>query len=139
MRRERITYGECLYEEKQEIGGNFMSTRRRLLVAGLTIIVILAVIAISGYQSVVLKSKEEVLRNNLTEMRRAIKQYINDKQRAPQSLQDLVDAGYFRELPIDPITNSNSSWKPVKSDRGITDLQSGSSAVSSNGTAYSVW
>jgi hypothetical protein len=44
---------------------------------------------------------------------RVIKQYIKDKKQAPHSLQDLVEAGYFRQVPIDPMTNSNSSWKPV--------------------------
>jgi general secretion pathway protein G len=116
-----------------------MSKQRRRLAVGLAMILILAAIAASRYQMVVVKAKEAVLRGNLTEMRAAIKRYTTDKQRAPQSLQDLVEAGYFRELPVDPFTNSNSSWTPVRTDRGITDLHSGSSAVSSNGTEYSVW
>ena len=118
------------------------------LTIGITIIVILGAISTSRYQSMVLHSREEVLKTNLAAMRSVIKQYIQEKQRAPQSLQDLVDAGYFRQLPIDPITNSNSSWKPVienvdispgETDRGITDLRSGSTTISSNGTIYSVW
>jgi general secretion pathway protein G len=73
-----------------------------------------------------------VLKLNLVAMRQVIKQYIKDKQQAPHSLQDLVDAGYFRQLPVDPITNSNSGWKPVietvivspgQTDRGNTDVQ----------------
>ena len=127
-----------------------MSKRRMWLwlVLGTTIIVILAAISISRYQAMIVRSREAVLNNNLTEMRSAIKRYIKDKQRAPQSLQDLVEAGYFRQLPIDPITNSNSSWKPViedvlispgETDRGITDLHSGSGSISSNGTIYNVW
>ena len=81
-------------------------------------------------------------------MRTVIKWYVQDKHRAPQSLQDLADAGYFRVLPIDPMTNSNLSWKPEigdvlisaeKTERGIADVHSGSSAQSSNGTAYSAW
>jgi general secretion pathway protein G len=122
--------------------------RWRWLAVGIAIIVILALISIPMYRSMLLNTREAVLNNNLTEMRRAIKQYIKDKQRAPQSLQDLVDAGYFRQLPIDPIMNSNSSWKPVienvvvsagQTDRGITDLHSGSSSISSKGTIYNAW
>src|SRR5262245_50356916 len=117
----------------------------RWLVAGTTVAVILTAISVSKYQATQLHSKETVLQNNLAEMRRMLKQYIQDKQRAPQSLQDLVAAGYFRQLPIDPITNSSSSWKPVienvlvssgETDRGITGLHSGSSAASSKGTIY---
>jgi general secretion pathway protein G len=89
-----------------------------------------------------------MLKDNLFEIRRVIDQYFKDKQQAPHSLQDVVDAGYFRQLPIDPITNSNSTWKPVtetivlspgRTDRGVTDLHSGSRGISSNGTPYSTW
>ena len=126
-----------------------MFKRRRLwLVIGITIIAILVAISISKYQSMIRDSKETALKQNLFEIRRVIDQYIKDKQQAPHSLQDLVDAGYFRQLPIDPMTDSNSSWKPVvqtivvspgQSSRGITDLHSGSISISSNGTSYSVW
>src|SRR5712671_6728781 len=77
----------------------------------ITIIAILAAISIPMYKAVVLNAKETVLRDNLRELRRVIDQYTADKKKAPQALQDLVDAGYFRQLPIDPITNSNSTWE----------------------------
>src|SRR5574342_233232 len=77
----------------------------------ITIIAILAAISIPIYKAVVLNAKETVLKDNLREMRRVIDQFTADKKKAPQTLQDLVDAGYFRQLPIDPITNSNSSWE----------------------------
>src|SRR5437870_1825709 len=114
----------------------------------ITIIAILAAISIPMYRSVVRNAKETVLRDNLREMRRIIDQYTADKKKAPQSLQDLVDAGYFRQLPVDPITNSNSSWEtttdtsvasPEQTDSGITDVHSGSSAISSEGTPYNTW
>jgi general secretion pathway protein G len=114
---------------------------------GIAIILVLA-LSISKYQAMVQESREKVLKTNLATMRDVIKQYSKDKQRAPKSLQDLVAAGYFRELPVDPFTNSNSSWKPViedvvispgQTDRGITDLHSGSSSTSSNGTVYNAW
>ena len=79
----------------------------------LVIIAILAAIAIPVYKGVVLTAKETVLKDNLRDLRRVIDQYTADKKKAPQSLQDLVDAGYFRQIPIDPITNSNSSWETV--------------------------
>jgi general secretion pathway protein G len=125
-----------------------MFKKRVWRLVGITIVVIFAAISISKYQPVVLHSKEAVLKTNLAEMRRVIKQYTKDKHRAPQTLQDLVEAGYFRQLPIDPITNSNSSWKPVIENvvipaggtgRGVTDLHSGSSSTSSNGTIYNAW
>src|ERR1043166_1677017 len=87
----------------------------------ITIIAILASIAIPIYKAVVLNAKETVLRDNLREMRRIIDQYTADKKKAPSSLQDLVDAGYFRDLPVDPMTNSNSTWQPVN-DTSITEL-----------------
>jgi len=114
----------------------------------ITIIAILASMAIPMYQSVILRSKETVLRNNLTEMRRTIDQFTADKKKAPQTLQDLVDAGYYREIPIDPITNSRETWEvvtdstiasPDQTESGISDVRSGSAAVSSEGTPYNTW
>ena len=114
----------------------------------ITIIAILASMAIPMYQSVILRSKETVLRNNLVEMRRTIDQFTADKKKAPQTLQDLVDAGYYREIPIDPITNSRETWEAVtdssiasadQTESGVTDVHSGSTAVSSEGTPYNTW
>jgi general secretion pathway protein G len=114
----------------------------------ITIIAILGAIAIPMYRSVVLNAKETVLKDNLREMRRVIDQYTADKKKSPQSLQDLVDAGYFRQLPEDPITGSNSTWEvvadssissPDQTESGIVDLHSGSTAISSEGTPYNQW
>ena len=114
----------------------------------ITIIAILASMAIPMYQSVILRSKETVLRNNLTEMRRTIDQFTADKKKAPQTLQDLVDGGYYREIPIDPITNSRETWEvvtdssiasPDQTESGITDVHSGATTVSSEGTPYNTW
>ena len=114
----------------------------------ITIIAILGAISIPMYKAVVLNAKETVLKDNLREIRRIIDQYTADKKKAPQSLQDLVDAGYFRQLPTDPVTNSNSSWEsvtdtavasPDQTDSGIVDVHSGSAAVSSDGTPYNTW
>jgi general secretion pathway protein G len=114
----------------------------------ITVIAILASIAIPMYRAVVANAKETVLLDNLRELRRVIDQYTADKKKAPANLQDLVDAGYFRQLPVDPLTNSNSTWQPVndtsiaapdQTDSGIVDVHSGSSGISSKGTAYSTW
>jgi general secretion pathway protein G len=114
----------------------------------ITIIAILASIAIPMYRAVVLNAKETVLKDNLRELRRVIDQYTADKKKAPTSLQDLVDAGYFRQLPVDPITNSNSTWQPAtdtsvaspdQTETGIVNVHSGSGGVSSEGTPYNTW
>jgi general secretion pathway protein G len=114
----------------------------------ITIIAILGSIAVPMYRASVRNAKETVLRDNLTVLRRVIDQYTADKKKAPQALQDLVDAGYFKQLPVDPITNSNSTWQPVndtsvsspdQTDSGITDIHSGAPGVGSDGTPYSTW
>jgi general secretion pathway protein G len=114
----------------------------------ITIIAILAAISVPIYKAVVLNAKETVLKDNLRDLRKIIDQYTADKKKAPQSLQDLVDAGYFRQLPIDPITNSNATWEPAtdtavaapdQTESGIVDVHSGSTAISSEGTPYNTW
>ena len=114
----------------------------------LTLIGILVGIAIPMYQGVVLRSKESVLKANLHTLRTAVDQYTADKKKAPQALADLVDAGYFREVPEDPITESADTWEvitgstvasPDQTDTGIVDVKSGSSGVSSEGTTYNTW
>jgi general secretion pathway protein G len=71
-----------------------------------------------------------------------------DKEKAPQSLQDLVDGGYLKMIPMDPMTNSRDTWQTVQEDTlvsvdqdqpGITDVHSGSEAIGSDGVAYSQW
>jgi general secretion pathway protein G len=114
----------------------------------ITIIAILASISIPMYRASVRNAKETVLKDDLRVLRVVIDQYTADKKKAPQSLQDLVDAYYLRQIPVDPITNSNSTWTPVtdtsvsspdQTDAGITDVHSGAPGVSSEGTAYNTW
>ncbi|HEX4996763.1 MAG TPA: prepilin-type N-terminal cleavage/methylation domain-containing protein [Terriglobia bacterium] len=112
------------------------------------IIMVLASIAIPLYQASVLRSKETVLKANLYHMRDAIDQYTADKKYPPQTLEDLVNEGYFRVVPLDPITGQSTTWQaridvsPVaanSSDTGIVDVSSGSIDLASDGTPYNTW
>ena len=129
-------------------------SRRRLgftlieMMIVMSIIVILIGLAVPYYQKAILRSKETVLHNNLTAMRNTIDEYTYDKQKAPQSLQDLVTDGYLRNVPKDPITGSSDTWKIVMEDAGqavntnepgIFDVHSGSPLKSLDGTSYSDW
>ena len=115
----------------------------------MVIIGILASIAIPAYTRSVHAAREAALREDLYEMRRAIDSYTVDKQKAPQALQDLVTAGYLKEIPRDPITNRNDTWMPVTSDvlstvdqtdaGGIDDVHSGAQATGTDGRAYNTW
>ena len=118
------------------------------LMVVISIIVILMSVAIPRYQASILRARETVLRDDLYTLRSVIDQYTLDKQKAPQSLQDLVDSGYLKTLPLDPFTNSRDSWIPVTDDSvmspdqsqpGIIDVHSGSEQKSSEGSAYSSW
>ena len=114
----------------------------------MAIIVILIGVAIPYYQKSVIRAKESVLRNNLFTIRTVIDEYSYDKQKAPQSLQDLVTDGYIRDLPRDPITNASNTWKEIREDAsqavnstepGLFDIRSGSDKISLDGTSYSEW
>jgi general secretion pathway protein G len=116
------------------------------LMVVVTIIVILIAMAIPIYQKTIIRSKETVLQNNLLTLRMVIDNYTFDKGKAPQSLQDLVQDGYLREVPMDPITGSNTTWKTImedasqsvnQSEPGIFDVKSGSDKIGLDGTPYS--
>jgi general secretion pathway protein G len=118
------------------------------LMVVMAIVAIIVSIAVPMYQKSIVRSKESVLRNNLFTLRTVIDEYTYDKQKAPQALQDLVSEGYLRTVPIDPITNSDSTWRIVMEDAtsatsqnepGIWDVRSGSDQNSLEGTPYSEW
>ena len=128
-------------------GGEAGFTLIELMVVMLIIGVLMA-IAVPNYVSAVKAAKESVLREDLHVMRQAIQAYTMDKQKAPQSLQDLVDAGYLREIPTDPMTRSTDTWVTDQSDAmssvdqtepGIDDVHSGDEDNGSNGQPYSSW
>jgi general secretion pathway protein G len=114
----------------------------------MAIIVILIAIAVPFYQKAIIRAKETVLHNNLRAIRNSIDEYSFDKQKAPQSLQDLVTAGYLHDVPNDPVAQSRD-WKIIMEDAGdavsssepgIYDVRSGSDKTSPlDGTRYSDW
>ncbi len=114
----------------------------------ISIILILISTAIPIYQQSIVRAREAVLSQNLFTLRSVIDQYTLDKQKAPQSLEDIVQAGYLKQIPIDPITNSRDTWQTEQEDYlqsvdqsqpGITNVHSGAQGVGSNGVAYAEW
>jgi len=114
----------------------------------MAIIVILVSLAIPQYQKAIVRSKESVLKNNLFTLRQVIDEYTYDKKKAPQSGQDLVAAGYLRDIPMDPMTGSNQTWHYIMEDMlqavdqtepGIFDVKSGSDKTGLDGTPYADW
>lgn len=108
------------------------------------ILIILISVAVPTYQRTVQQARETVLKENLWQMRRAIDQYTTDKGKMPQSLDDLKNAGYFQEIPVDPITEQAEWDLKFKEDKispdggqGLGDVKSLSTGTDSEGKAYS--
>jgi len=112
----------------------------------ITIIIILAAVVLPQYQKTILATREAVLRDDLFKMRSLLDQYAADKQKLPQSLDDLVSGGYLREIPKDPITGQ-ADWNVVtgedpnssSGESGVIDVHSSAADTSSEGTPYSEW
>jgi general secretion pathway protein G len=118
------------------------------LMVVMLIIGVLAAIAIPSYVASVKNAKEAVLKEDLHVMRNAIDSYTMDKEKAPQSLDDLLQSGYLREIPKDPMTHSSETWVTTtddtlmsidQSEPGINDIHSGSQEVGTDGQMYSTW
>jgi general secretion pathway protein G len=128
-------------------GRSFGFTLLEMMIV-IIIMAILLSIALPIYNQSIVRSREAVLRNDLFELRKLISQYTLDKQKAPQSLDDLVQAGYSKTIPKDPMTGE-ANWEPQQEevllsvdqqDPGIDDVHSASTAVSSDGTStYHDW
>jgi general secretion pathway protein G len=86
------------------------------LMVVMLIIAVLAAIAIPAYVASIRAAREAVLREDLHVLRDAIDAYTNDKNKAPQALDDLVSGGYLKSIPVDPVTHSNSTWVPTMDD-----------------------
>ena len=112
----------------------------------ITVIIILAAIALPQYQKTILATREAVLRDDLFKLRSLLDQYAADKQKLPQDLNELVSGGYMRELPLDPMTGQ-ADWAPTlgadpnssTDDQGVTDVHSSSTDLDSEGKPYSEW
>lgn len=118
------------------------------LMVVMTLILILASMAVPTYHVAVVRAREAVLREDLYTMRKLIDQYTIDKQQAPQTLQDLVDTGYLRGgIPVDPFTMRNDTWQTDTEDvplseqagPGIVNVHSGAEQNSLDGTPYNTW
>ncbi len=114
----------------------------------MAIIAILATMAIPRFSGALKAAREAVLKEDLHVMRSAIDSYTMDKQKAPQSLEDLVQDGYLRAVPEDPMTHSKDTWVTDTSDAmhsldqtdpGVDDVHSGSQESGSDGQPYSTW
>ena len=114
----------------------------------LAIMGILLLMAIPRFIGVVRSAREAALREDLQTMRTAIDTYTMDKQKGPQSLDDLIQDGYLRAIPEDPMTRSKDTWVTESSDSmvsldetepGITDVHSGSTDTGTDGQPYSSW
>ncbi len=113
----------------------------------ISLISILAAIALVGYRNALTRAREAVLQEDLFRMREAIDQHYADKGEYPASLDDLVAAGYLRAVPEDPFTSSPDSWQTEAAEfdaanpfaQGIYDVRSGSEGTALDGTPYREW
>lgn len=112
------------------------------------LVVVLASLALVGYQNSLVRAREAVLKEDLFRLRDAIDQYYADKNKWPSALEDLVTDGYVREIPEDPITNSKETWQTVAAEAdpanasaepGIFDVKSGSDRMALDGSPYAEW
>lgn len=118
------------------------------LIIVMAIIATLTAIAVPIFSKSVNRAKEAALKEDLMTMRQAIDSYTVDKEKAPQSLEDLVQAGYLKSIPVDPITNRNDTWivdqggdltSAYETQGGIGDVHSGAQNVATDGTVINTW
>jgi len=128
---------------KQDAGFTLMELMIVMMIIG-----ILTTLAIPSFVSAVKAAREAVLKEDLHVMRAAIDSYTMDKQKAPQSLDDLVQDGYLKVIPEDPMTHARDTWVTNSSDSlrtldqtdpGIDDVHSGSPETGADGQPYSTW
>ena len=106
-----------------------------------SIVGILATLAVPSYQGTLLRAREAALRQDLFTMRDVLDQHRADQGKYPLSLQALVDAGYLRAIPNDPFTNLATTWQEITTpvEEGVVDVFSGSDLVGTNGAPYNRW
>jgi len=130
-------------KKKQDAGFTLIE-----LMIVMAIIGVLAMVAVPSYIQAIKHAREAVLMEDLRTLRAAIDSYTMDKQKAPQSLDDLVQEGYLKVIPEDPMTHTTSSWVTDTSDAmhsldetdpGVDDVHSGSDETGSDGQPYNTW
>ncbi|MEI8014164.1 MAG: prepilin-type N-terminal cleavage/methylation domain-containing protein [Nitrospira sp.] len=113
------------------------------LLVVLAIVSTLLTLAVPRYFSSLQKSKEVVMRENLWIMRDALDKYFGDVGRYPDQLQDLATKKYLRAVPIDPLTETSTTWRVIPPDDpekgGVYDVKSGAEGTATGGEAYSDW
>jgi general secretion pathway protein G len=120
------------------------------LIIVFTLIAILVGLGLPQFKNSTKSAREVVLKEDLFQFRKLIDQFFVDKTKYPPSLQALVDEGYLRAIPVDPITKSDTTWVEVREqltaenltpgfEPGVIDIRSGSEAKSLDGTAYNTW
>ena len=128
---------------KNEAGFTLMELMIVMMIIG-----VLTTLAIPSFVGAIRNAREAVLKEDLRVMRSAIDSYTMDKQKAPQSLEDLVQEGYLKVIPEDPMTKARDTWNTDTSDAlhsldqtdpGIDDVHSGSQETGSDGQPYSTW
>jgi general secretion pathway protein G len=140
--------GQGLREGREQAWAGAFTLLELMMV--LTLILILAALAVPTYRLAIVRAREAVLRDDLYTLRKLIDEYTLDKQQPPSALDDLVQAGYLRGgIPVDPFTGSNQTWRVDSEDvpigpsqlvPGIVDVHSGSEDVSLDGmTPYNTW
>jgi len=114
----------------------------------MAIVGVLTVVAIPSFTAAIRQAREAALKEDLHVMRSAIDSYTMDKQKAPQTLEDLVTAGYLRAIPEDPFTHAKDTWASTagdsmysldQTDPGIEDVHSGSQELGTDNQPYSTW
>ena len=127
--------------------------KRRLSARGFTLVELMVVIAIiitilsiaiPRYTRAIIRTKESVLKSNLFTIRSVIDQYTYDKEGPPQSIDELVSEGYLRSVPMDPFTESSTTWEEISDvgpsgESGLFDVKSGSDRTALDGSAYNEW
>jgi general secretion pathway protein G len=143
VEREPIRLETTPEEARSEQGFTLVELMIVMVVIG-----ILMAMAVPQYTNSVRNAKEAVLRDDLHVMRTAIDSYTVDQQKAPQSLDDLVQSGYLKVMPTDPFTKRSDTWVPAQSGNmssldqtqtGIDDVHSGAQMSAADGTSYASW
>jgi general secretion pathway protein G len=141
QRRRREPSPPLITQHSSPINGRGFTLIELVMV--MTIIVVLAAVAVTSYQHIQLKARETILQHNVNEMRKLIDQYAADREKLPASLDDLVTAGYMHDIPVDPTTGEKDWIVDMGEDTisreggtGVIDVHSNSPAQGSDGRPY---